>query len=161
MAVTSAEKRSIQPSTPAGSLLPREGRRSLWERLARELGVRRALTRPAWVSRGVVAASGVAFLATLAVARSSRFLEGLVASGATAVLLGLVTRPAAVELRATVGELAEEAVPALLVEDKRSGVDARWTKEAVRAACCRLISEQVGVETFSDDADFFRDLHLE
>jgi hypothetical protein len=158
-AAANVKPRTIRPETHLESLLPRPHRRKLWPKLAADLGVKRALKRPRWVVQGAKAACGVGSLAAALAVPDHSLLAAATAAPALGAVLALATTPLAVRLDTTAGALASEAVPALVAADSTQPV--AWTRDGVAETCRMLIREQLGVDQFSDDADFVRDLGMD
>lgn len=153
--------RAIRPGTHLDALLPRTNRKTLWSRVARELGVRRKLTRPRWIIQGAFALCLVTFvLAAISVPRYHAVV-GAVAALLSGAVLAFVTEPMAVRLDVTAGVLAREAIPGTVLSDGADGKGGTWTREAVAETCRHLIREQLGLDGFSDDAEFIRDLGMD
>jgi acyl carrier protein len=152
------DKRTISPAMHLESLLPLERRRALWPELARAIGARSSLRRPAWLTGSIAAASGIVFVATVATVKESRFVLAALAAAAVGTLAAVVTRPAAVRIDVTVGALAVEAIPTMVAVDEAYGRPTRYTRNDVAEMCRALIREQLGIKDFSDDADFIKDL---
>lgn len=168
MSAAELPRAGIRPGTPLESIVPRPRRRSLWPKLARQLGVPIRLRRPEWLTWCIAAAAATAFFATFAATAPGFVLDrvwhgqrGLAAALAAVLVLviGLgATRRSAIGLRETAGDLALAAIPALVATERAEG--SLWTRQAIAETIRQLIREIGGVDSFSDEEDFVRDLDM-
>lgn len=152
VAAMGIERGVIAPGTQLGSIIPLAQRRTRWPKVAGLLGVDPGLELPAWHMRAL-------FLATATVA-AGMFLRGdgvvVTALAAVACFLGgaVLSQRAAVLLPSSVGDLAREAVPRLLLEDQLQGRPTEWTRAEVAEVIRGIISVHTGTAAFPDNADF-------
>jgi acyl carrier protein len=152
-------KAVVHPETPMESVLSASQRVALWPKLARKLGVRIRLRRPSWVRWGIAAVTALAFVATAAATPGHPLIAGALVA-ATVGMIGVVaTRHVAVRLPETVGAVARAATPAVAAKSAAERGD-KWTRSEVAETIRQVIRQQEGIDTFSDDADFVRDLGL-
>jgi acyl carrier protein len=152
-------KAAVRPATQMESVLSESQRAVLWPELARRLGVRIRLRRPAWVTRGIACTVVVAFAATAAANTGHLLVAGALVAAAVGTIGLIATRHAAVRLPETVGEVARASIPAL-VANNGAGGGYRWNRSEVAETIRQVIRQQLGIESFSDDADFVRDLGM-
>jgi hypothetical protein len=152
-------RETIRPEAALESALPMPRRKLVWPRVARRLGVTRRLRRP----HRLVIAALTAVVATFALMWSSALPHRGVLACAGAALVALVavlvTRPAAVHLHGTVGDLAREAVPAMAAELRVTRGEA-WTRTEVREIVRQLVRDLSGVSELRDDADLVKHLGM-
>jgi phosphopantetheine binding protein len=159
MEAANVPKAAVHPATPVESVLSEPLRTALWPKVARKLGVRIRLRRPAWVTWAIAVAAAATAVATAAATTGHSLIAGSLAA-ATVGTIGLVaTRHVAVRLPETVGAVARAAIPALVA---KNGAERghRWTRSEVAETIRQVIRQQEGIGNFSDDADFVRDLGL-
>lgn len=156
---TGATRSSVRPSTPLDAIVPAARRRSLRDRLERELGLRVSLHRPRWLRWGIATsgvAAGVAGFAAFRQLAPAALLAALFTGG-----LFELTRFAAIRFGSSIGALALRAVPGIVSELHAQRSPRRWTRSEVAELVRHLIREQLGIEAFSDDAHFIRDLKMD
>lgn len=157
MAATGLARKDIGPGTPLQAIIPKSQSRTLWAELARSLGVQPRLRRAAWLSGAIVIASAL----VLAVPYWLAIQYHVAMTAAFAVLAVLLTRPAAVHLRGSVGDVAREAIPDLIRADRLERRATTWSRTEVAETVRGLIRDQLGLAEFSDDADFTKDLGMD
>ena len=152
MAATGVDRRHIGPRTALDSIVPLAARRRRWPAVASLMGVEAGLHRPGWLSFSLTCATAAIGAAVYAQHREA---------ATTAVVVAVVTacayamsEPMAVLLRSTVGDLAREAIPALVLEEQLRGRATRWSRTDVAEVIRSLITRYTDNPDFSDDTDF-------
>lgn len=160
-------RESIRPSVSVLPLLPLEGRRAAWNRLAEAMGLHLPpLERPARLASSIVCFSFAAAICAFGVALLHWGLGAAVATGfaalfAAALLADWLTLPWATEFApqfVTAGELTTAIVAenyATLCADQRRG-----TREEIWQTLVAIITEQlrVAAEQITPEARFVQDL---
>lgn len=159
------ERAEVRPDARWDVLLPRTIRRRAWDRMRQLVPTPEwlPLNRPRILSAaiGITASVVAVFVWAQPLAILSAPLAFLAAIG-FAYLALLATRPLQVippDNVATVGALTEHLAalaPAALKQSAR-----QWTRSEIESTVRAVVRHQLGIDEFSDDANFVRDLGVE
>jgi len=165
-------RQAVTPKARLADMIPQRGRKKLWREFqsAVDFATLPALNRPAWCHwalAGVTLGVFVFSLLWLCPALASFRDPSLIVLGAGFALAGFacwlgfrITRPLRTEFPLeTFGDLTRCVVADSLLKIREP--DRLWSREDVAVVVREIITQQLGVKEFSDDADFIRDLGVD
>ncbi len=167
----SFSRRSFRPDTPLEELVPKQNRKIVWAKLQSSVGENALpdLARPTWLFRTLAASTVFVFCyITLFILNFFEsglhlaWLSGLTAAITFGYFAAITTRSTKQYFRShykSVGDVTRLLVNNKPYVFKRNGKT--WTREQILTVVRLIILDETGIEEFSDDADFIRDLHLD
>ena len=163
----SISRRDFKPDTRLEDLVPSDRRREVWARMTSEIGPSAIpdLARPSWLVSflSAVTLATLVFVAGYALKDSAggsiSFFIGLCAAFLVGYGGALVTRPWKQNFRRgyrRVGDLAT-----YISVHRPHYFKKEWTREHVAQVVREIIVDETGVNDFTEDSDFIKDMHLD
>ena len=165
--VVGISPRGFNPKEQLKNLIPPQHRRETWLKMKSNLGgsALPSLARPFWLFSSLSFLSVLALIIASIYARqhdvgsSTSFLLGVLAAIVVAYLAAVVSRPWQRNFRKGF-ECAGDLANYLVVHNPRSFKKV-WTREQIAAVVKEIIVDETGVNDFTEDSHFIKDMHLD
>ena len=165
--VVGISPRAFSPKQQLKNLIPPQHRRETWLKLKSNIGesVLPSLARPFWLFASLSFLSVLTLVIASIYARqldmgsTTSFLLGVLGAILIAYLAAVVSRPWQRNFRKgfeCVGDLAK-----YLVVHNPSSFKKVWTREQIAAVVKEIIVDETGVNDFTEDSHFIKDMHLD